>query len=48
MPWNYPTPIGEFRFHHLAERLIWGYEVRQTRAGNYHVAQREKAFLDLI
>ncbi len=48
MPRKYPTPIAEFRFHHLAEHLIWGFEVRQTGAGHYHVAEREKAFLDLI
>lgn len=48
MPRRYSTPIGEFRFHHLPERLIWGFEARQTGSGNYPVADREKAFLDLI
>ena len=48
MPRKYPTPIGEFRFHHLPKRLIWGYEIRQTGAGQYPVAEREKAFLDLV
>jgi predicted transcriptional regulator of viral defense system len=48
MPRQYSTAIGEFRFHHLPERLIWGFEVRQTGLGHYPVADREKAFLDLI
>ncbi len=48
MPRKYPTPIGEFRFHHLPERLMWGFEVRQTGSGSYPVADREKAFLDLL
>lgn len=48
MPRRYSTPIGEFRFHHLPERLIWGFEVRQTGLGCYPLADREKAFLDLI
>lgn len=47
MPRRYSTPIGEFRFHHLPERLIWGFESRQTASGYYPVADREKAFLDL-
>ena len=48
MPRKYPTPIGKFRFHHLPDHLIWGFEVRQTGLGSYPVADREKAFLDLI
>ena len=48
MPRKYPTPIGEFRFHHLPQRLIWGFEIRQTGAGQYPMAEREKAFLDLV
>lgn len=48
MPRKYSTPIGEFRFHHLPERLMWGFEIRQTGHGHYPVADREKAFLDLI
>ena len=48
MPRKYPTPIGEFRFHHLPQRLIWGFDIRQTGAGQYPLAEREKAFLDLI
>lgn len=48
MPRRYSTPIGEFKFHHLPERLIWGFEVRQTGLGYYPLADREKAFLDLI
>lgn len=48
MPRRYSTPIGEFRFHHLPARLMWGFEVRQTGSGLYPLADREKAFLDLI
>lgn len=48
MPRRYSTSIGEFRFHHLPEHLIWGFEVRQTGSGQYPMADREKAFLDLI
>ena len=48
MPRKYPTPIGEFRFHHLPQRLIWGFEMRQTGSGQHPMAEREKAFLDLV
>lgn len=48
MPRRYSTAIGEYRFHHLPQHLIWGFEIRQTGAGHYPVAEREKAFLDLI
>ncbi|MDE2141218.1 MAG: type IV toxin-antitoxin system AbiEi family antitoxin domain-containing protein [Elusimicrobia bacterium] len=48
MPRQYSTAIGDFRFHHLPEHLIWGFEIRQTGLGHYPVADREKAFLDLI
>src|ERR1700747_2021016 len=40
MPKKYSTAIGEFRFHHLPERLIWGFEIRQTGAGSYPMAER--------
>ena len=48
MPKKYSTAIGEFRFHHLPERLIWGFEIRLTVSGSYPMAEREKAFLDLV
>lgn len=48
MPRKYSTAIGEFRFHHLPQRLIWGFEMRQTGSGCYPMAEREKAFLDLV
>lgn len=48
MPKKYPTAIGEFRFHHLPQRLIWGFEIRQTGTGHYPAAEPEKAFLDLV
>ena len=47
MPRKYSTAIGEFRFHHLPQRLIWGFEMRQSGTGGYPIAEREKAFLDL-
>lgn len=47
LPKTYSTPIGQFRFHHLPQRLVWGFEVRRTEAGSYPMAEREKAFLDL-
>ena len=48
MPRRYSTSIGEFSFHHLPQRLVWGFEIRQTGNGHYPIAEREKAFLDLI
>ncbi|MFH1263121.1 MAG: hypothetical protein V1495_06730 [Pseudomonadota bacterium] len=47
-PRRYRTPIGEFRLHHLPERLTWGYEMRKEGGGSYPVAEPEKAFLDLV
>lgn len=48
MPKRYRTPIGEFRIHHLPERLIWGYEAGRQGPGGYLIAEPEKAFLDLV
>lgn len=48
LPKRYKTPIGEFRIHHLPQRLIWGYEARRSGNGSYPVAEPEKAFLDLV
>lgn len=48
IPKRYRTSIGEFRIHHLPQRLIWGYEIRQAGGGSYPIAEREKAFLDLV
>lgn len=48
MPRRYRTALGEFRIHHLPTRLFWGYETRGLRGGSYPVADKEKAFLDLI
>ncbi len=48
MPVKYSTAIGEYRFHHLPQHLIWGFDIRQTGAGRYPIADREKAFLDLV
>jgi len=48
LPKRYRTPIGEFQIHHLAERLIWGYDMRKTGQGSYPMADAEKAFLDQV
>ena len=47
-PKKMSTPIGEFRFHHIPTRLVWGYAVKQFASGSYPVAEPEKAFLDLV
>lgn len=48
IPKIYRTALGEFRIHHLPARLMWGYETRQAGQGAYLIADREKAFLDLV
>ncbi len=47
-PAVYRTPLGQVHVHHLPSRLLWGYYVRHTGNGTYLVADREKAFLDLV
>lgn len=47
-PKVYGTAIGEFRIHHLPGHLMWGSETRQSGRGAYLIADREKAFLDLV
>lgn len=47
-PAKYKTPLGSFHIHHLPERLIWGYEMKQTGHGSFPMAEPEKAFLDLV
>jgi predicted transcriptional regulator of viral defense system len=47
-PAKYRTPIGDFSLHHLSPRLIWGYETRREGDATYLIAEREKAFLDLV
>ena len=47
-PKRYRTSIGEFSIHHLPERLIWGYAVKQQGQASYPIAEPEKAFLDLV
>jgi predicted transcriptional regulator of viral defense system len=44
---RYTTPLGNYRIHHLPARLLWGFEMVQTSAGNFPMAEAEKAFLDL-
>lgn len=45
---TYNTTFGEFRIHRLPSRLVWGSEVKQAGRGSYLIADREKAFLDLV
>ncbi|MBI4676084.1 MAG: type IV toxin-antitoxin system AbiEi family antitoxin domain-containing protein [Elusimicrobia bacterium] len=47
-PKRYRTPIGEFHFHHLPARLMWGYDVRRQGLAGFSAAEPEKAFLDLV
>ncbi len=47
-PRRYRTPLGEYRFHHLPSRLMWGFTSRPAGAGTYPIADPEKAFLDLL
>jgi len=48
LPWRYRTPLGAFHYHHLPNRLIWGYSVRRSGSASYPMADPEKAFLDLV
>ena len=47
-PAKIKTPLGAFHLHHLPPRLIWGYQAQRTAHGIIHMAEPEKAFLDLI
>ena len=47
IPRKLKTPIGEFHFHHLPERLMWGYFMQRSGPAMYPMAEPEKAFLDL-
>jgi predicted transcriptional regulator of viral defense system len=47
-PAVYRTPLGQVHVHHLPPRFIWGYSMRSSGRGAYPVADREKAFLDLV
>mgnify|MGYP001590671623 FL=1 len=47
-PKRYRTSIGEFRVHHLPERLIWGYAIKRQGQASYPIADPEKSFLDLV
>jgi len=46
-PRKLTTPVGSFHFHHLPEKLMWGYWMARAGAGSYPRAEPEKAFLDL-
>lgn len=41
------TAVGVFHFHHLPERLIWGYRQEPSGTGSFPLAEPEKAYLDL-
>jgi predicted transcriptional regulator of viral defense system len=47
-PAVYRTPLGQVHVHHLPANLIWGYAMRFAGRGAYPIADREKAFLDLV
>lgn len=42
------TPLGEYSFHHLPERFMWGFETRRTEKAAYPLASAEKALLDTV
>lgn len=42
------TPLAEYSFHHLPERLMWGFETRRTEKAAYPLALPEKALLDTV
>ncbi len=42
------TTLGEYSFHHLPARFMWGYEVRRTERAAYPLALPEKALLDTL
>jgi predicted transcriptional regulator of viral defense system len=41
------TEVGDFRIHHLPERLFWGFQMVGRGSGSFPMAEPEKAFLDL-
>ncbi len=47
IPRKLSTPLGAVHYHHLPERLIWGFEMRRAGSALYPLAEPEKAFLDL-
>ena len=47
MPRIFRTSIGEFRYHHLPDRLMWGYVMQRVGGSLFPVAEPEKAYLDL-
>ncbi len=47
LPRKYPGPLGDFQFHHLPNRLLWGFTRHRTGEAVYPLAEPEKAFLDL-
>jgi len=44
---RYHTPIGDYRIHHLPQRLIWGFQIEHHGRASFPMADPEKAFLDL-
>jgi len=48
-PAEWHTPLGDFRFHHLASRLFFGYrQIDFPEGQTAFVATPEKALLDLV
>ena len=48
-PETIETPLGSFKFHHLAERLFFGFEEREvSRNQQVLIASPEKALVDLL
>lgn len=47
-PAVYDTPLGQVRVHHIPAEMMWGYSMRSAGRGSYPVADKEKAFLDLV
>ncbi|MDE2293618.1 MAG: hypothetical protein KGL53_16165, partial [Elusimicrobia bacterium] len=47
-PFRLRTPLGEYSFHHLPARLLWGWETRRAPGAAYPLADAEKAFLDTL
>jgi len=48
-PGMWSTPLGDFKFHHIAPKLFTGYQlVNLTRDQQAFVASPEKALLDLV
>lgn len=45
---RHSNSLGVFHVHHIPAPLIWGYEIKKVGQAAYPMAEREKAFLDLV